>query len=110
MGDRDAKGPIYSSRADDPDLGERIDAFVLVLAERIDALQDAESRAELVQVATLARTLGCDAEAAGYDACARCAAEIETASLGGAAQETHGRLVELTEIATRIRLGHRGAA
>ena len=32
--------PIYSKVADDPSLGDAVDAFVVELAERVDALQD----------------------------------------------------------------------
>ena len=108
MGDR--QGPIYSSRLDDASLGDTIEAFVIGLAECIDSLQDAENKGDLPLVASLARTLIEDSSAAGYDSLSRCAAVIEAACGEEAPQEVRRAIVELTDIARRVRLGHRGAA
>jgi hypothetical protein len=103
-------GPIFSTRADDPDLGEAIERFVVGLAERIDALQDAEGRGDLKLVASLVEPLGSEAEANGFGPFAVCAARLESACAAGRDDAAHRALVELTEIALRIRLGHRGAS
>jgi HPt (histidine-containing phosphotransfer) domain-containing protein len=109
MGDGEKARPIHSSRADDPAFDEAIDAFVVSVAERIDELQDAESEGDLAQLASLARGLAVDAEAVGYEILAEAARRVETAALQEKPERAHGELVELTEIARRVRLGHRGA-
>lgn len=109
MGTGERIRPILSSRADDPALGEAIDTFVIGLAERIDDLQDAERAADLAQLSALARDLAADAEALGYEALARISQVVEAAALEEHSDEAYANLVKLTEIAYRIRLGHRGA-
>jgi hypothetical protein len=109
MASRERIRPIFSSRADDPELAEAIDAFVVGLAERIDHLQDAETEAQLPRLAAFARDLGADAEALGYEALARVARAVEAAAREEKSDEAHENLLKLTEIAYRIRLGHRGA-
>ena len=102
--------PIYSTLAHDPDAGESIDAFVIAIAERIDLLQDTESKGELGQVRRLAHQLVVDAEATGFDSLSRCAAVVEACCLEDDAETVYKNLVELTRIARRVRLGHRGSA
>ena len=109
MGTHEPIRPILSSRADDPTLGETIDAFVIGLAERIDDLQDAETETDLARLATCADGLAADAEALGYETLARVAQVVEAAAREEKADEAHANLVKLTEIAYRIRMGHRGA-
>jgi hypothetical protein len=79
--------PIYSTLAEDPAAGEAIDAFVVELAERVDELQDLEMRKELAQLSS----------------------RVESACLERSSGDARRALVELTELARRIRLGHRGA-
>jgi hypothetical protein len=109
MGNREASRPILSSRADDPELAEAIDAFVIGLAERIDHLQDTERETDLAPLAELARDLAADADGLGYAPLGRVARLVEAAAREEKADEAHANLVKLTEIAYRIRLGHRGA-
>ena len=109
MGNREKIRPIFSSRADDPALAEAIDAFVIGLAERIDDLQDADGEVDLSRLAALARDLAADAEPAGYEPLARVARPVEAAARDEKPDEAHENLVKLTEIAYRIRMGHRGA-
>jgi hypothetical protein len=109
MADRERIRPIYSSRADDPALAEAIDAFVIGLAERIDHLQDAETEADLPRLAAFARDLAADAEALGFGALGRVAQVVEAAAREEKSDEAHASLLKLTEIAYRIRMGHRGA-
>lgn len=101
--------PIYSSRSDDPPDGEAIERFVIQLAERIDELQDAEADRDLTLLAALADDLMLEARALGYDAFVSFAKTLEAACLAEDAEAAHERLLDLTEIAQRIRLGHRGA-
>jgi HPt (histidine-containing phosphotransfer) domain-containing protein len=109
MGDIVGARPIFSSLADDPALAASIEAFVLGLAERIDAAQDAYSRRDFKELASLASALVGDAAAAGFEPLASCASVIEASCLATKLEETYQGLIELTEIARCVRLGHRGA-
>jgi hypothetical protein len=109
MGDRECVGPIYSRRADDPAWTDAIDAFVVGLAERIDYLQDAEGSGDFVRVASLSAALRHEAGEVGFEGLADCAAGVERATRAEKLDAAYARLVELTDIAQRIRLGHRGA-
>jgi hypothetical protein len=102
--------PIFSSRADDPELADAIERFVVALAERVDHLQDAEARREFDQLATLTRRLSDEAERLGFSYLASCAAVVESACLTEDGEAAHKSVVEITEVAQRIRLGHRGSA
>jgi len=87
-----------------------IHEFVLGLAERIDALQDAYSRRDFKELERLAGALASQAVAAGFEPIASCASEIETTSLAQQLEPSYRALVELTDLVRRARLGHRGAA
>lgn len=102
--------PIFSSRANDPEYAEAIEAFVVGLAERIDDLQDAQARGDADLLATIARRLVVDAERLGYSYLAACAGQIEAAAQGENAEAARKSVVEATQVAQRIRLGHRGAS
>jgi hypothetical protein len=102
--------PIFSTRADDPELGDAIDGFVVGLAERVDHLQDAEARRDFDQLASLAQRLADDAERLGFSYLASCAAVIDGAGLEQDREAAHKSVVEITQIARRVRLGHRGSA
>ncbi|MDH3520562.1 MAG: hypothetical protein OEM49_08915 [Myxococcales bacterium] len=107
---RDAKdAPIFSHLCDDPAAGEAIDAFVVGLAERVDELQDCEARNALNDLSERVRALAEQAANTGFETLALAARSIEIACSTGAKEEAYKALVELTEIARRIRLGHRGA-
>ncbi len=101
--------PIYSSLADDPAVTEVIDAFVVSLAERVDALQDAEARNDHKQLSALASGLVVESERLGFASLARCAAVVESTALEADVRGAHKGLLDLTELARRVRLGHRGA-
>jgi HPt (histidine-containing phosphotransfer) domain-containing protein len=109
MGDAGGARPIFSSLADDPALAPAIEAFVLGLAERIDAAQDAYSRRDWKELASLASALVGDAAAAGFEPLASCAAVIEATCPSQQLDATYEGLIELTEIARCVRRGHRGA-
>jgi len=102
--------PIYSSRSEDASAGAAVDRFVIRLAERIDALQDAEADGDLAQLAALAGELIAEAAAAGFEAFASTGEALGAACGDGDAEDARERLLELTQIAQRIRLGHKGAA
>jgi hypothetical protein len=107
--DADRGNPLYSSRADDLEFRDAIDAFVVTLAERIDRIQDAEVRGDFKQVAELCTPLVAEAEQLGFSPLSRLAAVVGFCADEEKGEETHGQLLELTSLAHRIRLGHRGA-
>jgi hypothetical protein len=107
----DAKdAPILSRLADDPNVGDAIDAFVVNLAERVDELQDHELRGALRELSESAEALGTDAAEVGFDTLSGAADSIREACERAAAADARKAVEELTEMARRIRLGHRGAA
>jgi len=107
--DCDHPGPIFSRLVDDPAHGEAVDEFVVAVAERVDHLQDADSKGDLGELRRLAAQLVVDARAAGFDLLADVAAAVESACLDRAHKPAHDGVVALTELARRVRLGHRGA-
>jgi hypothetical protein len=110
VGERAGRKPIYSSLADDPELREAIDAFLVALGERVDALQDADRAGELEQLGALGGGLGRDADRLGFEPIAGCAEAVEHACRAGKAEDAHRLLVALTEVCGRARRGYRGAA
>ena len=101
--------PIYSSRTEDPSVDGDVDRFVVHLAERIDLLQDAEADGNLAQLAARTSGLIAAAGAAGFEALAVATKALKAACTEDEAKAARERLIELTEIAQRIRLGHKGA-
>jgi len=106
----DRQTPIHSIREDDVDLLDAISDFVVGLAERVDLLQDAESAGDFEELRGLALRLAEEAEQYGYPALGAVAGEIRAACEEAKADKAQQSLVALTDIALRIRLGHRGAA
>lgn len=104
------KPPIRSTQEDVPDLVQAIDRFVIGLAERIDAIQDAELQASLAELGRLAGALAGDADRLGYPALALVARNVVSAATDGKRDAVQDAVVELTEIAQCVRQGHRGAA
>ena len=107
--DLDRPGPIFSRLVEDPAYGEAIDEFVVGVAERVDHLQDADSKGDIGELRRLAAQLVVDARAAGFDLLADVAAAVESACVDRAYKPAHDGVVALTELARRVRLGHRGA-
>lgn len=101
--------PIHSALDDDPQAAAAIDAFVFGLAERVDALQDAEAQGDLRQLAGLAGQLGRDAQTVGYAPLRLSADEVAAAAAADNAELAYKALVELTDVARRVRQGHRGS-
>ena len=104
------KPPIRSTQEDVHELVEEIDRFVIGLAERIDAIQDAEMASCQNEVADLARTLSSDADRLGYPELAQISKEVATGAEDGKMDHVRESAIELTDVAQRVRLGHRGAA
>ena len=110
MGEEPKRTPLFSTRADDPAMQETLDAFAMGLSERIDGLQDAEIGTDLAKMAALASELEGTAAQLGYGPLAECAAHVKAACSRDDPQAARKGLVDLTELAQRVRLGHRGAA
>ncbi|MBY0398914.1 hypothetical protein K2X89_01370 [Myxococcota bacterium] len=104
------KPPIRSTQEDVPDLVQAIDRFVIGLAERIDAIQDAELQAGFAELGRLAGSLAADADRLGYPGLALVARNAVSASTDGKRDAVQDAVFELTEITQRVRQGHRGAA
>ncbi|MCH2171011.1 hypothetical protein MK489_09530 [Myxococcota bacterium] len=101
--------PIFSSRAEDLSFRDSIDAFVVNLAERMDALQDAEAVSDHTTLCEQASILATDARHAGFEVLATCLDELFRACPGLSQAVLREQLVGLTRLAQRIRLGHRGS-
>jgi hypothetical protein len=106
----DRPRPIYSALCEDPAQQAAIDAFVVALAGRVDDLQDCEARCELTRLAELAEGLLADSLRVGYEPLSRSAAAVCASAREGKPDDARNALIELTEVAHRVRLGHRGAA
>jgi hypothetical protein len=104
------KTPIRSTQEDVPDLVQAIDRFVIGLAERIDAIQDAELQSSTGEIARLAGLLASESDRLGYPGLALVARNAVSASTDGKCDALQDAVAELTEIAQRVRQGHRGAA
>jgi len=102
--------PIFSSRTDEPEVAEAIDKFIVGLAERVDALQDAEFKGALDELRILSRKLGTIANELGFELLAASASDLERCCLTDGVEQVRDTLIDLTEIAKRVRMGHRGAA
>lgn len=106
----DKKPPIRSTQEDVAELAEELDRFVIGLAARIDAIQDAELVGHCSEVSQLARILRNDAERLGYPGMAQSAKAALTSAEDGKLDALQEAIIGVTELAQRIRRGHRGAA
>lgn len=102
--------PIYSLFEEAVELEEEIDAFVIRLAETVDHLQDSESSGDLDQLSDLALALAGEAARLGYPDLEKVARQVHTGCEDQNKPAIQEALVELTDVARRVRLGHRGAA
>jgi hypothetical protein len=102
--------PIRSSRANEPDVEERIDAFVFGLGEAIDGVQDAELAGDRVALARRARELARTSQELGYEPLALTADKVAVASMEAGPEATRKAVAELTRLTERVRRGHRSAA
>jgi hypothetical protein len=101
------RGPIHSLLVDDEAL-VRLDGFVVGLGERIDAIQDAEQSGALEEAAKTALELAGDARAMGLPPLAEAASLVALSCERGDTTRAHADIVALTDVVTRVRLGHRG--
>ena len=101
--------PILSSRSDEPEAAEQIESFIVTLAERVDDLQDTEFKGNLDELATLANTLGTTALDLGFDLLAASASDLARCCRSDSVEQVRENLIDLTELAKRVRMGHRGA-
>lgn len=102
-------GPIQSLLVDDRAL-EQLDAFVVALGERIDLIQEAEHEGQLEEAAKRAAELAVEARTLGLPPLAEAAERVVATCRRGAVREAHADIVDLTDVVTRVRLGHRGGA
>ena len=102
-------GPIRSRFEDDPSYAETIEAFVVALAERVDALQDQEASGDWPRLISGLSELANASERAGYPDLAECAGEVARAARDRHGELAYKALVVLTGVAQRIRSAHRGA-
>lgn len=105
-----APRPIYPTRVLDPDLQERIDDFVVSLGERVDALQDAEVEGDRERLRDLVLAFANEALELGYEPLAEAAQEVAAACEGPGPETVRKSVEDLTEIAYRVRRGHRSFA
>ena len=104
------KPPIRSTQEDVAELADELDRFVIALAEKIDAIQDAELAAAYSDVSQLARILANDAERLGYPGMSACGKSVVAAAEDGKTEALQEAVIGLTDLAQRVRRGHRGAA
>ncbi len=104
------KEPIVSVHAEDPTRQADIDRFVVQLGERVDDLQDADLAGDFGRLSALARDFGHEASRAGYPGLAAHAHAVAEASTRKEPIVVRELLLELTDLAQRVRLGHRSAA
>jgi hypothetical protein len=110
MGMSNSLTPIHSSLDDRPELRDSISDFVVVLAEKVDSLQDTESSGDLPLLEKLADELGRMGTALGYACLTVQTEQIQDACARDKPELAQAALVELTALSRRIRLGHRGSA
>jgi hypothetical protein len=102
--------PIRSSREHEPDLEPEVDAFVFALGELVDAFQDAESAGAIVTLDRLASELATRALVLGFAPVAESAERIRAACSERNPEAVRKSVQDLTEVAQRVRRGHRSAA
>ncbi len=103
------RNAILSSRPDAAEITEEIESFIVSLAERVDDLQDAEFKGDLESLVRQAQDLGTAASELGFDLLAASAWELKRCCLPDSAEQVRETLIDLTEIAKRVRMGHRGS-
>ena len=102
--------PIYSDLDEDLSQRDLVERFVVGLAEHVDELQDAEAAGNFAQVQAGAADLATGAKTAGYPALVEAAERIAAAGVVRDPEAVRKSVVELTELAQRVRRGSRGAA
>ena len=108
--DDDRRRPVYSILGTSSDLEEALHHFVVGLAEQVDTLQDDESNSDFEALEERALMLAQEADRMGYPELARLAHNVATACSEELKDAVQKSLIEVTDLAQRIRLGHRGSA
>ena len=102
--------PIYSIREEDPEIRGEISDFVIGLAELVDTLQDLHSGTDFETLARRSRDLSKQANELGYPMFAEAAGLVVQACEADEPETAEQGLLEMTDLARRIRDAHRGAA
>lgn len=115
MAGTDAGPPIVSTLAGDAAAHDRLEGFVVALGETIDRMQDLEAAGAFDALADDARRLGSEATVLGFAPLGEAAALIERRCLAAVADADASKalrdaVVEITDVARRVRLGHRGVS
>ena len=108
--DEERRRPTYSTLSNSPDLEESIHEFVVSLAEQVDMLQDDETSSDFEALEERASVLSTLADSMGYPEFARAALKVSAACSEEFTDTVQKGLLELTDLARSIRLGHRGAS
>jgi hypothetical protein len=102
--------PLFSLYEDDVDLQDDLANFVVGLAECVDCMQDAGGSRDLGDLNKLALELEHEAMRYGYPPLATIVASVRIAADAGRDEAIEDALLHLTEMARRVRQGHRGSA
>jgi hypothetical protein len=102
--------PIYSMREQESALEGEISEFVVGLAEFVDTLQDLHSSADFGTLARRSGELSEHAHALGYPMFAEAARLVVRGCETDEPETAEQALIEMAELARRIREAHRGAA
>lgn len=102
--------PIYSTREEDPKLHEAISDFVIGLAELVDTLQDLHSGSDFGTLARRSNAVSAQASDLGYPIFAEAARLVVRSCEANEPETAEQGLLEMSELARRIREAHRGAA
>jgi HPt (histidine-containing phosphotransfer) domain-containing protein len=99
-------GPLYSTLAGDPDLGEIIEMFVEEMPARTAALLDQFNSRDMQELRRLAHQLKGSAGSHGYAPISEVAATLEQAVAQSEPEEEIREAVDaLVEICNRVRVG-----
>ena len=108
--DNPHRRPVYSVLQACSELDESIHEFVVGLAEQVDLLQDDEQNSDFEGLEERAAILSGQAERMGYPELARLTQKVSAFCVGQMKDAVQKGLMEITEMARRIRMGHRGSA
>jgi hypothetical protein len=108
--DKLRRRPVYSVLQACSELDESIHQFVVGLAEQVDLLQDDEQNSDFEGLEERAGILSGQADRMGYPELARLTRKVSVSCVEPMKDAVQKGLVEITEMARRIRLGHRGSA
>jgi HPt (histidine-containing phosphotransfer) domain-containing protein len=97
---------LYSSLADDPEMGELVELFVDELPDRLESMRVALASADLDTLARCAHQLKGAAGSYGFDALTPALKDLEHAARQKGLQDELQRLLgEVTELCGRVRSG-----